>query len=102
MLELGDHAPDLHAELAEPIAAGGIDKLYLAGPAMRHLHNVLPPERRGGHVDDAAALVPLLQAELAAGDTLLVKGSLGMRMARIVEALLAEREPLRRARAGGR
>jgi UDP-N-acetylmuramoyl-tripeptide--D-alanyl-D-alanine ligase len=102
MLELGHHAPDLHAELAEPIAAGGIDKLYLAGPAMRHLHNALPPERRGGHVDDAAALVPLLQAELAAGDILLVKGSLGMRMARIVEALLAEREPLRRAHAGGR
>jgi UDP-N-acetylmuramoyl-tripeptide--D-alanyl-D-alanine ligase len=102
MLELGDQAPALHAGLAEPIAAGGIDRLYLAGPAMRHLHDVLPPELRGGHVDDAAALVPVLQAELEAGDTLLVKGSLGMRMARIVEALLAGREPERRARAGRR
>jgi UDP-N-acetylmuramyl pentapeptide synthase len=44
--------------------------------------------------------VPVLQAELAAGDTLLVKGSLGMRMARIVDALLAGREPARRAGAG--
>jgi UDP-N-acetylmuramyl pentapeptide synthase len=53
-------------------------------------------------VSDAAELVPVLQAELRPGDTLLVKGSLGMRMGRIVEALLAEAAPARRVGARGR
>jgi UDP-N-acetylmuramoyl-tripeptide--D-alanyl-D-alanine ligase len=100
MLELGDHAPRLHAELALPIASGGIDRVYTAGPAMRHLYDTLPSARRGAHVDDAAELLPALEAELRPGDTLLVKGSLGMRMGRIVEALLARAEPTRRV--GGR
>jgi UDP-N-acetylmuramoyl-tripeptide--D-alanyl-D-alanine ligase len=102
MLELGAHAPRLHAELALPIAACGAHKVYTAGPAMRHLHEALPPERRGRHVADAGELVPLLQAELRPGDTLLVKGSLGMRMGRIVEALLAEDASARRLGARGR
>ena len=84
------------------IAEVMIDQVFTAGPAMRHLHDALPPERRGRHVDDAAALVPVLQAELRPGDTLLVKGSLGMRMGLIVDALLAGRAPERRVRAVGR
>jgi UDP-N-acetylmuramoyl-tripeptide--D-alanyl-D-alanine ligase len=95
MLELGDHAPRLHADLASPIAASGINRVYTAGPAMRHLHDALPPASRGAHVGDAAELVPLLEAELRPGDTLLVKGSLGMRTGRIVEALLARAERTR-------
>jgi UDP-N-acetylmuramoyl-tripeptide--D-alanyl-D-alanine ligase len=60
---------------------------------MRHLHETLPSARRGVHVDDAAKLLPVIEAELRPGDTLLVKGSLGMRMGRIVEALLTRAEP---------
>jgi UDP-N-acetylmuramyl pentapeptide synthase len=102
MLELGEHAPRLHAELLEPIIACGVDKVYTAGPAMRHLHEVLPSARRARHVADAAALLPVLQAELRPGDTLLVKGSLGMGMQRIVEALLAREQAERRVQARGR
>ena len=102
MLELGERAPQLHAALAEPIAACGAHQIYTAGPGMGHLHDALPPERRGRHVVDAGELVPILQAELRPGDTLLVKGSLGMRMGRIVEALLAGSAPARRVGARGR
>ena len=102
MLELGARAPQLHAALAEAAAGSGVDRVYTAGPAMGHLHEALPPARRGRHVADAGELVPVLQAELRAGDTLLVKGSLGMRMGRIVEALLAESAPACRVGAGGR
>jgi len=102
MLELGDHAPRLHAGLAEPIATCGVDRVYTAGPAMRHLHDALPPVRRGPHVDDAVDLLSVLRAELQPGDTLLVKGSLGMRMGRIVQALLAHDEPESRLAGRGR
>jgi UDP-N-acetylmuramoyl-tripeptide--D-alanyl-D-alanine ligase len=102
MLELGDHAPRLHAGLADAVATCGVDRLYTAGPAMRHLHDALPAARRSRHVDDAADLVPILRAEMRPGDTLLVKGSLGMRMGRIVEALLAPPEPERRVVGRGR
>jgi UDP-N-acetylmuramoyl-tripeptide--D-alanyl-D-alanine ligase len=96
MLELGDHAARLHADLASPIAVAGIDRVYTAGPAMRHLHDALPSARRGTHAGDALELLPVIEAELRPGDTLLVKGSLGMRTGRIVEALLARAEPARR------
>jgi UDP-N-acetylmuramoyl-tripeptide--D-alanyl-D-alanine ligase len=89
MLELGARAPKLHAGLAQAVVACGVDRLYTAGPEMRHLHDALPVARRGAHVADAAALLPILEGELRGGDTLLIKGSLGMRMGRIVEALLA-------------
>jgi UDP-N-acetylmuramoyl-tripeptide--D-alanyl-D-alanine ligase len=102
MLELGDHAPRLHAGLADPVAASGVDRVYTAGPAMRHLHDALPPARRGRHVEDAADLVPVLRAEMRPGDTLLVKGSLGMRMGRIVDVLLTRPEPERRVAGRGR
>lgn len=90
MLELGERAPALHAALAEAVAACGVDRVYTVGEAMRHLHDALPAARRGPHVGSAAELVPILSAELRAGDTLLVKGSLGIAMGRIVDALLAE------------
>jgi UDP-N-acetylmuramoyl-tripeptide--D-alanyl-D-alanine ligase len=102
MLELGDHARTLHAALAAPIGGCGVDRVYTAGPAMRELHDALPPARRGAHVDDAVNLLSLLRAELRPGDTVLVKGSLGMRMGRIVEALLAQSEPERRVAGRGR
>ena len=89
MLELGAHAPKLHAGLAQAVIACGVDRVYTAGPEMRHLHDALPAARRAGHVADGAALLPILEGELRGGDTLLIKGSLGMRMGRIVEALLA-------------
>jgi UDP-N-acetylmuramoyl-tripeptide--D-alanyl-D-alanine ligase len=89
MLELGAQAPKLHAGLAEAVVACDVDRVYTAGAAMRHLHDALPAARRGQHVEDAAALLPVLDGELRGSDTVLIKGSLGMRMGRIVEALLA-------------
>jgi UDP-N-acetylmuramoyl-tripeptide--D-alanyl-D-alanine ligase len=48
---------------------------------------VLPPARRGAYAENSAGLVDPLTKVLKSGDTVLVKGSLGSRMAVIVEAL---------------
>jgi UDP-N-acetylmuramoyl-tripeptide--D-alanyl-D-alanine ligase len=94
MLELGEHAPALHAALVEPVVACGADRVFTVGPAMAHLHAALPTAQRGPHVGSAVELLPILEAELRPGDTLLIKGSLGIAMGQLVEALLAEPAPV--------
>jgi UDP-N-acetylmuramoyl-tripeptide--D-alanyl-D-alanine ligase len=87
MLEMGEGGPALHAALAEPIAAANTDLVFASGPQMKALWDVLPKDRRGAYAENSAALAPKLTAALKHGDTVLVKGSLGSRMAVIVEAL---------------
>jgi UDP-N-acetylmuramoyl-tripeptide--D-alanyl-D-alanine ligase len=48
---------------------------------------VLPSERRGGYAETSAALEPAVLGAVAAGDAVMVKGSLGSRMGPIVKAL---------------
>ena len=87
MLELGDDTLKLHAELAEPLVAAGIDRAYLAGPSMRALWEALPDAMRGHYAETANELEAILLDELGAGDVVMVKGSNGSRMAPIVETL---------------
>jgi UDP-N-acetylmuramoyl-tripeptide--D-alanyl-D-alanine ligase len=89
MLELGPTAPALHAGLAGPLQAAGIETVFTCGPLMAALERALPPAMRGGHAADSAALLPMVLAAVRPGDVVMVKGSLGSRMAPIVEALLA-------------
>ncbi len=89
MLELGDAGAALHAALADHAERAGVDRVFTAGPLMAALHSALPPERRGAHAEDAAALAPLVRESLTPGDTVLVKGSHGTAMHRIVAALEA-------------
>ncbi len=89
MLELGIEAPALHAGLAEPLVANKIDLVFTCGPHMLGLHDALPSDKRGGHAASSEALLPLVRAALRPGDVVLVKGSYGSRMGRIVDALLA-------------
>jgi len=86
MLELGDSGPALHAEVARD-AALAADLVFTCGPLTHALHEALPVAKRGAHVAESATLAALLPSLLQAGDVVLVKGSLGMRMARVVQAL---------------
>ncbi len=87
MLELGRESEALHAKLAAPIEVAGIDLVYTCGPNMTALHDALPKARRGGHTADAKSLGPLVAGRLRHGDTVLIKGSQGSRMALVIEAL---------------
>ena len=89
MLELGADGPTLHAALADHARRADIDLVFTAGPLAAALHEALPPERRGAHAEDSAALAPLLRAALRPGDAVLVKGSHGAAMRRVVAALEA-------------
>lgn len=88
MLELGGTSPDLHAALAEDLAAAGFDRVFAAGPMMRALAEAL--EARSIAAEwrtDAAALAPVVVDAVRAGDIVLVKGSNGSRMASVVAEL---------------
>jgi len=88
MLELGDEGAAMHAALASD-AADAADIVFTSGPQMAALHAALPAGRRGAHAPDSAALAPVVAETLRAGDAVLVKGSLGSRMALVVRAIKA-------------
>jgi len=87
MLELGETSPALHAGLAEAAVERGIDLVFTAGPLMRNLHDALPPALRGGHAADSQESAAQVAAALRAGDVVVIKGSAGSRMGRVVQAL---------------
>jgi UDP-N-acetylmuramoyl-tripeptide--D-alanyl-D-alanine ligase len=89
MLELGEETERHHAELAEAIEAADVHRVYLAGPHMKALWDVLPEPRRGAWAEDAAALAPAVRETVRAGDLVMVKGSNGSRASLIAQALAA-------------
>jgi UDP-N-acetylmuramoyl-tripeptide--D-alanyl-D-alanine ligase len=89
MRELGTSGPMLHRELMPDIVASGVDHVFLVGPIMKELNAVLPQQVRAGHWGESTDVIQPLLGSLRSGDVVLVKGSLGTRMAPIVEALRA-------------
>lgn len=87
MRELGGAGPQLHRDLAPDLAAAKVDLAFLVGPQMRGLYDLLPDAMKGAHRATSDELVQPLIAALKAGDTVLIKGSLGTRMAPLVEAV---------------
>jgi UDP-N-acetylmuramoyl-tripeptide--D-alanyl-D-alanine ligase len=87
MLELGPRGRALHRGLLAAVDANAIDLVFCCGPLMRALWRALPASRRGGYAEDSAALEPQVLSAVGAGDVVMVKGSLGSRMAPIVKAL---------------
>ncbi|MBW8880813.1 MAG: UDP-N-acetylmuramoyl-tripeptide--D-alanyl-D-alanine ligase [Asticcacaulis sp.] len=89
MLELGPDEAALHAGLAEAVIEAGVDKVFLAGPLMRHLWDALPEALHGAYAPTAAELLPQVQADLQPGDTVMLKGSNGSKAGLIAKALLS-------------
>ena len=90
MLELGDLSETLHRQLGAMAAASGASRLYAYGPQARAVQEGakeagLPPSAifTGGKEDISADAI----RNLHCGDWVLVKGSRGMAMETIVEAI---------------
>ncbi|WP_374307160.1 UDP-N-acetylmuramoylalanyl-D-glutamyl-2,6-diaminopimelate--D-alanyl-D-alanine ligase [Dongia sp.] len=87
MRELGQEGPGLHRGLKDDLIAGSIDSAFLVGPLMGELFALLPEGMRGAHTAESTAMVALATKAIRPNDIVLVKGSLGTRMAPIVEAI---------------
>ena len=87
MLELGPQAAQIHADLLDPVLEAKTDLVFCCGPMMKHLWQRLPADQRGAYAETSAALEGEVLAEVRPGDVIMVKGSFGSRMGRIVDAL---------------
>jgi UDP-N-acetylmuramoyl-tripeptide--D-alanyl-D-alanine ligase len=87
MLELGPESAALHADLADAVEDAKADLVFACGRDMRALYDALPASRRGSWAETSSEIAPEIVRTVRAGDEVLVKGSLGSRMAVILEAL---------------
>ncbi|KRB61434.1 UDP-N-acetylmuramoylalanyl-D-glutamyl-2, 6-diaminopimelate--D-alanyl-D-alanine ligase [Rhizobium sp. Root708] len=93
MLEMGDYAQKVHADLAGPLLAAGIEHVWLAGPEMAALKESLPESIQVVHYENTAELTEYVLNSVASGDVLMVKSSLGIGFGKIVAALLDKFPP---------
>jgi len=87
MLELGPEGPKLHQELAQAVDGAGVDVVFACGELMASLFQALPAGRQGAYAKSSGELEPKLLKGVGPGDIIMIKGSLGSRMAPLVEAL---------------
>ena len=105
MLELGPYAGRAHARVGALAARAGIDLFVAVGPLSLKAAATARRDAGGGtgatgraragvpevlHFEDSAAAAVWLAAEVRPGDLVLVKGSRGMKMERVVAALLGD------------
>jgi len=82
MLELGSHSGDAHNRLMDLLSGARIDILIAVGPEM--ISASAGFSGKSYVADDSAAAGSILAGILREGDTVLVKGSRGMRMERVL------------------
>ncbi len=92
MLELGEHGPDCHREIGDAVVASGVfDECVLVGPLMMFAAERIGRGIASGRVTPVPGLDDAAAARIAGmvrpGDALLVKGSRGMGLERIIKAL---------------
>ena len=96
MLEIGSYSKEGHRQVGEKVAKNEIDYLYTIGNFSEETNSAA---RKGGlkaenirHFSDTKELSSFLVSRLGPGDVVLVKGSQGMRMERVVKELIIEKE----------
>lgn len=89
MGELGDGAANMHAEIGRYARQAGIDALFTLGDLSREMTTAFGSGAQ--HYLDVEALVRGLLSNLSSTTTVLVKGSRFMRMERVVDLIVEEK-----------
>ncbi|MEP2920117.1 MAG: UDP-N-acetylmuramoyl-tripeptide--D-alanyl-D-alanine ligase [Sulfitobacter sp.] len=87
MKELGADAIALHAGIAHLEATKQLDVIHCVGPMMRALYDLLPDQQRGDWCESAEEMCEGLRGRIDAGDVVLAKGSLSMKLGTVVDAI---------------
>ncbi|WP_246022247.1 glutamate ligase domain-containing protein, partial [Pararhodobacter zhoushanensis] len=94
MLELGPDETALHAAIAQHPAVAKTDLIHTVGPRMKALWQALPQGKRGHCAAQADDLGAKAHHLVHPGDVVLVKGSKGSYVSRVVDALRHLGHPL--------
>lgn len=89
MLEMGDFEEEAHRIVGRRVI-DVVDALYTVGPRARYIADEalsLKPNLEAHHFDDKEKLTEALRRDMRSGDLVLVKGSRGVQMETIVDAL---------------
>ena len=87
MLELGKFEAESHREIVRAALDSGIEVLGLVGPRFRQAAEAVPDATEIHLADTAEAMGLLLTDRLGEGDVLLLKGSRGLAMERVLHGL---------------
>jgi len=85
MLELGPQGPRLHDEVARAALDAGIELVAAIGEFAAAFDRIAPGDSRVITADDAEVVWPTLSSRLDPDAVILLKGSRGMRLERLVE-----------------
>ena len=88
MKELGSRSEEMHADVGVQARQAGVDKLFAYGALSRHAVGAFGSSACYFH--DKDELIEALCENLDARTTVLVKGSRGMRMEEVVDAIAAD------------
>jgi UDP-N-acetylmuramoyl-tripeptide--D-alanyl-D-alanine ligase len=90
MLELGEQSAALHRGVGRTVGEAGVDRLYVAGRfAGEVADGAMAQDMPAGNIvtGTKVAITDRLVEDLQPGDLILVKGSRGMAMEQVVEAI---------------
>ena len=94
MLELGEGGPALHQEVGSLVSQTNVHTLIALGPEAKHIargaHQAGMERDHVHHATSQQEVLSLLADLMQPQDVVLLKGSRGMAMERLVEALVAE------------
>lgn len=93
MLELGKTSPELHASLASVLDPKIINEVYLYGSEMKNLYEALVDKYDDNHLhyypsDQRDSMTEALSNDIKPNDIVVLKGSHGMHLEKVLERLL--------------
>ncbi len=94
MLELGENEEQFHRSMAQSIMKLGVTHVWLYGPRMKWLDSELRMKgfQNSAHFESHDELTQSMRSSLQPGAQVLIKGSRGMKMEKVLKALLHEGE----------